>query len=100
MSRATAADTGTPPVTEHAADRWDARTDPASVAPETAWRHAQRVRAAERPTGTDEVRFHAPSGALLLRCGTSIVTVLDATDDDPRRDVQQAVAPLLERDRA
>jgi|GEM_PF-1674436 len=97
---ATTRTTGAPPVTEHAANRWDTRTDPASVAPETAWAHAQRVRAAERPTGTDEVRFHAPSGALLLRCGTSIVTVLDATDDNLRRDVQQAVAPLLERDHA
>jgi hypothetical protein len=97
---ATTVDTATPPVTEHAANRWGERTHPASVAPETAWRRGQRVAAAERPTGTDEARYHAPTGTLLLRRGVSIVTVLDATDDDLRRDVRQAVAPLLERDRA
>lgn len=97
---ATTADTATPPVTEHAANRWDERTDSASVAPETAWCHGQRVRSAERPTGTDEVRYHAATGTLLLRCGRCIATVLDVTDDKLRRDVHRTVEPLLNGERA
>lgn len=70
----------TPLVTDHADTRWDERTGADSVAPETAWRHGQRIRAAERPTGTDECRLHHPTRTLLLRQGHRIVTVLSATE--------------------
>ena len=73
-----------PPVSEHAADRWDERTDPRSVAPETAWEHAQRLCGAGPIVHVSEVRFHHGTGTLLLYEPPSITTVLaidEASDE-------------------
>ena len=94
MSLRTSTTSPTPYVTEHAADQWDARTDPDSVAPETAWAHSQRVVGAERPTRTDECRLHRPTRTLLLRNGYAVVTVLSESEFDPP--VERVVEPLLE----
>lgn len=80
---------GTPIVTGHAAERWDERTPADSVAPEAAWRHGQRIRAAERPTRSDECRLHHPTRTLLLRQGSRIVTVLLSAECT--QDVQRAI---------
>ena len=79
----------TPHVTDHAADQWDERTDPRSVAPETAWAHAQRHDGASISLhGPDEVRYHCPTRTLLLRVGHAIVTVYPETFlDEPARRV-------------
>ena len=69
-----------PPVTKHAADRWDQRTAPDSVAPETAWEHAQRITVPGPVVRADEVRLHGDTGALLLRRGPCIATVLTVTE--------------------
>jgi len=87
-----------PHVTDHAAARWDQRTSPDSVAPETAWKAGQRVSGPEIPTGTDECRVHQATRTVLLRAGGSIVTVLSERELD--EDVQRDVAPLLEADPA
>ena len=68
--------------TAHALDRWDERTNPGSVSPETAWAHSQRHDGATAACGVPEVRLHPPTGALLLRDGFRIVTVL--TEDEIR----------------
>lgn len=65
----------TPPVTYHAGDRWDQRTDPDSVAPETAWTHGQRITVGSQPIRADEVRLHHSSETLLLRQASMITTV-------------------------
>lgn len=85
----------TPLVTAHAAQRWDERTPAAAVAPETAWRHGQRIRAAERPTGMDECRLHHPTRTLLLRQGLRIVTVLSSAEytEDMQRAIPQTPHP-------
>lgn len=82
-----------PPVSEHALDRWDERSNPSSVAPETAWRHGQRV----APTGpfrnVDELRYHRETGTLLLSNGLSLSTVyaVDELDDRQRGAVEHAL---------
>lgn len=81
-------------VTAHAADRWDERTPPDAVAPETAWTASTRVRAAARAEGVDEARVHQASGAVLLRRDTSIVTVL--SERELAADVQRHITPILE----
>lgn len=65
-----------PTLSPHAADRWDERTAPDSVAPETAWHHAERRSDLERPCRADEVRLHRPTGTILVRDGLDIVTVM------------------------
>ena len=81
---------GEPHLTSHALDRWDSRTDAASVAPETAWLDGVDVdlvtpffEGRTQPHPPDEVRFHRPSGALFVRYDASIVTILraDGVDD-------------------
>jgi hypothetical protein len=90
--------TSDPFVTDHAATRWDERTAPDSVSPETAWQAGQRVTGPEIPTGTDECRVHQTTRTVLLRCNGRIVTVLSERELD--EDVQRDVAPLLEADPA
>lgn len=65
-------------LTRHASQRWDARTAPDSVAPETAWREAWPV-AIDAPAyrHMDEIRFHNPTGTALLASLGSLVTVID-----------------------
>lgn len=85
MSRsATATADPSPWVTRHAASRWDDRTPAGSVAPETAWRHAQRVDARPPLQSFDEVRVHQAAGAVLLRRNYHIETVYDLDDLEPR----------------
>ena len=64
-----------PAVTKHAGNRWDQRTDPGSVAPETAWQYGQRISVGSQPICADEVRLHWSSGTLLLRKAGTITTV-------------------------
>jgi hypothetical protein len=63
-------------VTEHAADRWDQRTPVDSVAPETAWKHAQRHSDATARLAGDEARIHHPTESILIRDRGRICTVL------------------------
>jgi|AntRauTorckE6833_2_1112554.scaffolds.fasta_scaffold04487_6 hypothetical protein len=67
-------------VSEHALDRWDERTDPTSVAPETAWKHGQRVAVTAPFQAVDEVRYHRASGTLLLYRAPTINTVYDVDE--------------------
>jgi DNA-binding PadR family transcriptional regulator len=73
-------------VSEHAADRWDERTPPDSVAPETAWEHSERRTDLRGPSDFAEVRYHRATGVVLGRCGATIVTVLPPQDttSDPQ----------------
>lgn len=64
-----------PIVSEHAHDRWDERTNPTSVAPETAWLHAQRVAADGPFLNVDELRYHRATRTLLLYDSPTITTV-------------------------
>lgn len=80
---ATAA-TDAPPVSHHAAQRWDQRTAPDSVAPETAWAHGQRINT-DRTFRASEVRYHRPTGTLLLHKPPSIMTVLTVEDMTDRQ---------------
>lgn len=82
-----------PNVSEHAADQWDARTDPGSVAPEMAWEHAQRVTGVEPIVHADEVRLHQATETLLLRVSGSIMTVLSRSEW--RDDVYHAIKHAL-----
>lgn len=84
---------GEPHVSDHAADRWDERTDDDSVAPEAAWGRAQRVAGAEHHARADEVRAFAPERVVLLRRGNTILTVLSEGEMDD--DLRRAVAPVL-----
>lgn len=70
-------------VSRHAAIRWDQRTSADSVAPETAWCEARPLSVAQllrRGNDIDEVRYHDPTGTILLRGFATIVTVLDRDD--------------------
>jgi len=67
-------------VSKHAADRWDERTPPDSVAPETAWRCSERRADLTLDTGLDEVRLHRETHVLLGRNGAVIVTALPMDD--------------------
>lgn len=71
-------------VSDHAADRWDQRTPPTSVAPETAWTEALPV--GSTPTkvrNMDEIRYHTPTETLLFRAATRIVTVYERDESQP-----------------
>lgn len=83
-----------PFVSDHAASRWDERTEPGSVSPESAWKQAQHVSGPEVPTGTDECRVHHPTRTVLLRTSGSIVTVL--SERELQEDVQRHVDPVLQ----
>lgn len=61
---------------DHLAMRWDERTPADSVAPETAWEQAVRIRDAELVTGADECRYHEPTGTILLRNDHTLVTAM------------------------
>jgi hypothetical protein len=61
---------------DHLAMRWDERTDPDAVAPETAWEEASRLRDAEILTGADECRYHRDTGTILLRNKHTLVTAM------------------------
>jgi hypothetical protein len=61
---------------DHLAMRWDERTDPDTVAPETAWEEASRLRDVELLTGADECRYHQDTGTILLRVNHTLVTVM------------------------
>jgi len=82
-----------PVVSNHAGKRWDQRTPPDSVSPETAWEHSQRVNGPERLTGTDEARVHLPTQTVLLRSQDCIVTVL--SERECSRDVYNYVEPVI-----
>jgi DNA-binding MarR family transcriptional regulator len=69
-------------VTRHAATRYDERSPATAVAPETAWRRGSRRGDLEREMGCDEVRFHHHSSTLLLRNGSAVITVLDASEHE------------------
>lgn len=64
-------------VSEHAAERWDERTAPDSVAPETAWMSSERRTDIEGTHGFDEARLHRPTGVVLGRCRAAIVTCFE-----------------------
>ena len=82
-------------MTDHAADRWDERTPPHSVSPETAWKRGQRIISLTRTTTiiADECRLHHPTRSLLLREGFRIATVLSESEFD--EDAQEAVDAIL-----
>lgn len=61
---------------DHLAMRWDERTSADSVAPETAWEQATRIRDAELLTGADECRYHQATGTILLRNNHTLVTAM------------------------
>lgn len=62
-------------VTEHAETRWRQRSDtPEDLTVADAWDDADPV---GETLSTDERRHHAPSGTILLRRASKIVTVLD-----------------------
>ncbi|WP_135302614.1 hypothetical protein [Haloarcula amylovorans] len=81
---ATAFTPDTPFVTAHAADRWDERTAPDSVAPETAWAHAQRIDAGG-PFRSVDVRLHHGSETLLLREHGAITSVYQLNRLTPKQ---------------
>jgi len=83
-----------PIISAHAAQRWDERTPADSVAPKTAWEHAQRVAGPEQTTHTDECRVHISTGAVLLRVNHRIVTVL--TERELDQDAYQQIKPVLD----
>ena len=95
MSLDQPAQTRAPPVTWHAGDRWDDRTDADSVAPETAWAHGQRIDAGG-PLRNVDVRLHRDSGTLLLRKGGVIVSIYALDDLQPA--VYRAVKHALPDD--
>lgn len=71
-------------VSEHAADRWDQRTPPTSIAPETAWGEALPVGVSSpRYRNLDEIRYHTATETLLFRDATRIVTVYERDESQP-----------------
>lgn len=85
-----------PPVTGHAAVQWVARASSPSVSPGTAWLHATRIQPRGWFQPVDEVRYHAPTGTLLLYADLQITTVYDI--DDLREEVYHAVKHALPED--
>ncbi|WP_277540258.1 hypothetical protein [Haloarcula laminariae] len=65
-----------PPVSAHAAVRWQERAGLDASNPGTAWLEAQRVDAGA-PFQSAEVRYHHASQTLLLQVGGVIDTVYD-----------------------
>lgn len=83
-----------PTVTAHAREQWwDRATDPDETVA-TAWSHSQRVDAGGPFRNCDAVRYHRPTGTLLVAYGRQIATVYDADDLDP--DYERAVAHVLD----
>ncbi|WP_435067684.1 hypothetical protein [Haloplanus sp. C73] len=70
-------------LTDHAADRWAARSDDTGYGPVVAWREGRVI---PEPHGleADEVRFHRPSGTVLLNRDGYLVTVIDADSAKPK----------------
>lgn len=64
-------------LTDHAAERWAARSADVDHGPVVAWVEGAPV-AEPHGLDADEVRFHRPSGTVLLRRDEAIVTVIDA----------------------
>lgn len=83
-----------PVVTQHAAQQWDRRTPPESVAPETAWREAWEMRLEAHPDyhNIHETRFHRPTETVFLRITGVIRTILAASGPESERIVRDAVA--------
>lgn len=79
---------------EHGALRWDQRTSPESVAPETAWRDAHQM---PIPTpeyrDVDELRYYPPDEVVLVRRGSVLRTVIPMTGPQSQRSrvLQRAV---------
>ena len=70
-------------VTDHAAARWDARTDPSSVAPETAWKEGYPFALTDPEFHRiDEARVHRPTATVIFRMQTSVVTVWSLRTED------------------
>lgn len=61
----------------HGADRWDRRTSPGSVAPETAWRSAWEMPLISEYRDADELRYYQPENVVLMRRDATLCTVLD-----------------------
>ena len=81
-----------PYITAHALDRWNERTSPGSAPPETTRARGQRHDGATIACRVEEVRLHQPTGALLLRDGSRLVTVLteaEIGDTDARRSIAE-----------
>lgn len=87
----------TPTVTDHAADRWDARTSVDAISPEAAWHEATKLppRAMEID---EEKRVYEPQAVVLCRDEDVIATVLDAAgpaaEDWLQSLVYEAVGPV------
>lgn len=62
----------------HARSRWDSRSAVPWLDPVLAWYAAVELK--ESAFDADEVRYHRRSETVLVRCDTTIVTVVDATD--------------------
>lgn len=66
-------------ITDHAHDRWAERADHSSAAgPQIAWHEGEPITVPHGLSG-DEVRYHAASETVLVRFGSRIVTVIDAS---------------------
>lgn len=80
-------------LTDHAGDQWRERADPPeSIGPRIAWFDGVVV---HEPHGleADEVRYHPPSGVVLLRKDGDLVTVIDV-GPDAKPELRQAVRRL------
>lgn len=71
-------------VSSHAAERWHQRTKTPGVGPIVAWNEAERREISD--LDADEIRYHKPTGTLLLKNGGVLVTVIEvATARQPIR---------------
>lgn len=86
-----------PHVTDHAADRWDERTSPTSVSPETAWQEST-VLPPLAHDAHDELRIHEPQAVVLARRDSAVTTVLATVGPDAEHwlhsHVYSAVGPV------
>lgn len=78
-------------ITDHAADRWDERTSPDSVAPEAGWHAGTRLPPRVCGKHADEYRVYEPEAVVLARRDRSVVTVLATTGPDAERWLVEAV---------
>lgn len=70
------------------ARRWDERTPPESVAPETAWREGWHV-APPRPEyhHVDEIRYYHPERIALVRSNATLEQVLNMTGPQTEKSI-------------
>lgn len=77
-------------LTDHAAERWAARSADVDHGPIVAWIEGEPVTGHD--LDADEVRYHPESGTVLLRRDEALVTVLDIATARPP--VRRAVCRL------